>query len=458
MKKKNMRLLLYPLGFLLALTVISCQTSDVETDVDPAWSAWIKANHFPVRSLDADDTDYSDLQFFKPLLEGRRLAGLGENGHGVAEFSRAKVRLIKFLHEEMAFDVIAFESNIFECYQADSHAADWTAEAMMGRSIFQVWHTEDVLELFRYIKETKHTPRPLILAGFDDQNSTVGSKRRPDAFQRAIAKIDPGYADVVLSTDLDFQNTIYDSANWQAAYTEAYRLFYDGLSQWFDEHMEELLPLFAHAPRLPLVLRQAAWSQAREIEQNMASDAQDVFNIRDRAMADNIDALLEQLYPGQKIMLWAHNAHLDRNPNAAGILNWEMLNMGYWLEQRHRAILYIVGFFMFQGEAANNLRSIYPVRSARSGTLESILFQTGAEFAFVELLNQAEHPGNSWMFSTIPFFDSGTYRSTMIPRQQYDGIFYVKTVSSAAIYPLLRIARLSPGSGLLNDPPANSGY
>ena len=55
MKKKNMRLLLYPLtGFLLVLTVISCQTSDVETDVDPAWSAWIKANHFPVRSLDAD--------------------------------------------------------------------------------------------------------------------------------------------------------------------------------------------------------------------------------------------------------------------------------------------------------------------------------------------------------------------------------------------------------------------
>ena len=51
-------------------------------------------------------------------------------------------------------------------------------------------------------------------------------------------------------------------------------------------------------------------------------------------------------------------------------------------------------------------RSIYPgqVRPQRDIGGRSSL-QTGAEFAFVELLNQAEHPGNSWMFSTIPFFD-----------------------------------------------------
>ena len=46
---------------------------------------------------------------------------LGESGHGVAEFNHAKVRLIKFLHQQMGFDVIAFESGLFECFNADRH-------------------------------------------------------------------------------------------------------------------------------------------------------------------------------------------------------------------------------------------------------------------------------------------------------------------------------------------------
>lgn len=36
---------------------------------------------------------------------------LGEASHGVAESNWAKVRLIKFLHQQLGFDVVAFESS-----------------------------------------------------------------------------------------------------------------------------------------------------------------------------------------------------------------------------------------------------------------------------------------------------------------------------------------------------------
>lgn len=427
MKKKNLSIFNCLPAILLALITVGCQP-DSGPDVDATWSDWIKANHYPLRSLDTDDNDYNDLQFFKPLLSGRRLLGLGENGHGVAEFSRAKVRLIKFLHEEMVFDVIAFESSIFECYQADSHAVDWTAEAMMGRSIFQVWHTEDVLELFRYIRESKKTSRPLILAGFDNQNSTLACLRRPAAFQSAIAKIDPDYADEVQRLDLDFLKMTF-SADWQAALVEPYRLFYDNLWQWFDAHMEELIALHPRAPLLPLVLRQSAWSQRTDIDAMITPYEQGGFNFRDRAMADNVGVLLEKLYPDKKIMLWAHNGHLDHNFNLTGEVNWEMFSMGYWLSQRHRPLLYTIEFFMFQGAAAETNRSVYQIAPAPAGTLEAVLFQTGAEFAFADMLNQSENPGNSWMFSTINWMNSGIWATPMIPRRQFDGIFYVKTVN-----------------------------
>ena len=219
------------------------------------------------------------------------------------------------------------------------------------------------------------------------------------------------------------------SADWQAALVEPYRLFYDNLWQWFDAHMEELIALHPRAPLLPLVLRQSAWSQRTDIDAMITPYEQGGFNFRDRAMADNVGVLLEKLYPDKKIMLWAHNGHLDHNLNLTGVVNWEMFSMGYWLSQRHRPLLYTIEFFMFQGAAAETNRSVYQIAPAPAGTLEAVLFQTGAEFAFADMLNQSENPGNSWMFSTINWMNSGIWATPMIPRRQFDGIFYVKTVN-----------------------------
>jgi erythromycin esterase len=50
----------------------------------------------------------------------------------------------------MGFDVIAFESSIYECFAANTAV---TSTEMLSGSIFGVWATEEVLPLFDYIKE-----------------------------------------------------------------------------------------------------------------------------------------------------------------------------------------------------------------------------------------------------------------------------------------------------------------
>ncbi|MCY8918822.1 erythromycin esterase family protein [Bacillus atrophaeus] len=61
----------------------------------------------------------------------------------------------------------------------------------MKDSIFDVWHTEDVLELFQYIKEQKEKGDPLILTGFDIQDM-------PGKFNKSVhdlfKKVDPAKA------------------------------------------------------------------------------------------------------------------------------------------------------------------------------------------------------------------------------------------------------------------------
>lgn len=410
------------------LALSSCKTdSIVGPDVDADWSGWIKANHHKIRSLEAHDSDYSDLQFLKPLLSGRTLVQLGESGHGVSEFDKAKVRLIKFLHEELGFDVIAFESSMYDCFMADKEAAGLAAVDIMGRSIFSVWHCEETLALFDYIKESKQAARPLSLAGFDMQvSSSSYTENRPHVFRDVLSKIDAIYADEVFARDSEFLSGLYDE-EWVRSNADQYQQFYEELAQWLDAHGEELKPFFPASPRLPQILRQTAWGMVPYIDAYTAADIIGVFNHRDKAMAENAVVLADQLYSGQKIVLWAHNYHIQHNGHS-NYPGW--LNMGYWLAQRFRSRLYTIGLFMYEGEAGWNDFRVYTIEAPPANSLEAILFQAGEEYSFVDMLNQANHAGTSWMFTEIHARGWGIYDYLLVPREQYDGIFFVQSVHS----------------------------
>src|SRR5262245_47146742 len=104
-------------GLVLALalsTAVSAQSGNA------SWVAWARDHSFPVASIAPSATEeFADLQFLKQVIGDRRLVQLGESGHGVAEFDSAKARLVQFFHEQMGFDVIAFESSMYECFAAD---------------------------------------------------------------------------------------------------------------------------------------------------------------------------------------------------------------------------------------------------------------------------------------------------------------------------------------------------
>jgi len=304
-----------------------------------------------------------------------------------------------------------------------------TTVQAMRQSLFAVWNTAETQELFEYIKQTQNTERPLILVGFDNQiSSSYGLTRRPEWFRRALAVRDPVYAREVCERDRDFvekyraQGTAFfktNSAEWM--------LFFRELTDYFDTHMAELVGLHADEPRLPVVMRQTAWSMERLLEMLNQSDAYAGQSIRDRAMADNLDVLMQRLYPGRKIMLWAHNAHIMHNQPQGGQRPRPFTTMGSWLFARHRPILYTIGLFMYQGEAATNYQEPYTIEPAVCGSAEELLAQTGQEYCLVDLLHQAECPGNSWMFREFQVRDWGVRYLSMVLRDQFDALFFVRT-------------------------------
>src|SRR5688572_12479949 len=106
---------------------------------DSRWISWVRGNHHEIREPvnSAREDDFADLQFLKTVIGDRRIVQLGESHHSVAEYGAMKTRLIKFLHQEMGFDVLAFESSIYECYAADLR--QMTATDALFSSIFAVW-------------------------------------------------------------------------------------------------------------------------------------------------------------------------------------------------------------------------------------------------------------------------------------------------------------------------------
>lgn len=297
---------------------LSITVAPTAAGVSAAAIRGVREHHQPIRSLGAGR--YDDLRFLKPLLQGKRIVQLGESSHGVAEFNLIKARLVKFLHQELGFEVIAFESPLEQCYRADRQAASASPTNTLMDCLVGVWHTKEVLPLFEYIRASRQTARPLTLAGFDIQQIGRGKRGRPAFLRDVVAKLDAGYASEIFQLDADFLSE-YDKGRQSFQpylQRESARLIaaYDKLAEFLTQHQAKLLSLSKEDPQAPLVARQTARYLAQYIKQQIASDVAARAEGRDQGMADNLEFLLQELYPGKKIIIWGHNFHLQHD-NAA---------------------------------------------------------------------------------------------------------------------------------------------
>jgi len=231
--------------------------------VDTNYTIWLnnKYNRIDIRSLTSKN--FSDLQCFKQYIENRTLVQLGESSHSTKEYSQIKIRLIKFLHEQMGFDVIAFESGFFECFYTNENILNITETEAIKNSIFSIWGTS-MIELFTYIKETRSTSHPLILAGFDCQytSANYSISKRPMLLYNLISKIDNQYANKVRT--FDSLTIIKFKYPWPISYLTQYKdsikTTYSQIISFFDQHYDSLILYYPNNVIYPQILKQSVTS------------------------------------------------------------------------------------------------------------------------------------------------------------------------------------------------------
>lgn len=394
------------------------------------WVAYVKAHAQPIRSIDVNDSDYSDLAFLAPILQGRDIVELGESGHGVAEFSQTKVRLIKYLHERLGYDVIAFESSTLSTYLANEQSAQLTPTAFMQNSIFRVWSTSDVVNLFSYIQSTQSTSHPLVLAGFDVQlTAAYEDQARPGVFQEVVATVDPVYAQQVHDLDLGFLQNQGNSSYISANYLDL-KAKYQALTAFLDANATQIQAAYPTRPLYPLVVRQAAWGMGAYLDElnDMARNYYTNSNLdRDTGMATNLEMLIDNFYSGKKIMVWAHNAHIMHDASIYLELGWQ--NMGSFIFQKYGNRLYTLGLYMYQGSAALNDRTLYTISPALDDSVEGLLHSAGDPYVFLDISGvPASDNDTSWMYQNYSIRDWGTSAGAMTIKSEYDGLIQIDTV------------------------------
>lgn len=359
------------------------------------------------RPLRGEQSDYDSLL---ESLGDTRFVLLGEASHGTHEFYHARVEITKRLIVEKQFSAVAVEADWPDAYRANRYvrgiSGDATGrEALTGFQRFPVWmwRNQEVLAFLNWLRAYNSGSPVERQAGFYglDLYSLYSSM---EAVIRYLERVDPEAARRARYRYSCFEHFGED--------TEAYG--YEagfGLSPSCEQEVIEQLVELQHERGSALQRDgQGAEDEFFYAEQNarlvknaeryyrtMFSGRVSSWNLRDRHMAETLDALaahLNQRLGRAKIVLWAHNSHLG-DARATSMGEAGELNVGQLVRERYQHDTALIGFSTYSGTvtAASDWGAAHErkrVRPALEGSYEALFHETALP-AFLLSLRESGH-------------------------------------------------------------------
>ncbi|HEX2208449.1 MAG TPA: erythromycin esterase family protein [Longimicrobium sp.] len=417
------------------IVLVACDSPSGSRTVPDTPAQWLEQNAHPLSSISPSDRDFRDLRPLRQAIGDARVVMLGEQSHGDGATFLAKARLIAFLHQEMGFDVLAWESGMHDVERvwAQIQAGEDVIEASR-RGIFGVWtNSEQVLPTLDYVGTRARASRPLEMAGFDMQLTTQGPHDSLNVHMTRFARDigspvvnDPGWAAALTTL-----RGVSTGAHWvtkpeAAAQENALRLL-EALRADAAAAGGRRARWWAQVLRSTARYARVIWAEPPFPEPATLEGA----IARENQMAENLVWLANEHYRGRKIIVWAASLHIARamdglrsptgTPGAAN--GW--VPMG---ETVHRALgtqMYAVGFTAARGTFGRGA-SVNPVTRMMDGSLESHLDGTGMPYAFIDL--RSPGPGGDWLKDVYAMpFGYGWMRGDWT--RVLDGMVYIREMT-----------------------------
>ena len=424
----------YNLFFVLFIVIGCNTTSDDSSTVTsttndqvkisgntPDYEKYVTTNFSEIMSL-TNDENFDDLELFGKSVSNHRIVQLGESTHGSKQMSQIKTRLIKYLHQYHDFNVIAFESSAFACNMELELQTNIDAESLTKSCVYQVWHTEEVKELFAYILKSQKTDKPLRLTDFDIKFSArhIETKKKLIAFFNQIVKHFEltnavgveAFAELIVSYNKArfgcFNGNKVDCRFLKNSYSDA------------THTVERFRDSFIGDEPLLQLARIIANSYIFLIKQAYTNSLQD----RDQGMAVTLTELAEHYFTDEKVIVWAHNAHIAESLYSVDT-TW--LSMGHYLKESWQDELYTVGLFMTKGVSANNKRKKIRVKNHAVDSLEALAASVNKEIIFLPFSQSNENgSADDWLYMPTLNKNWGYWSQKTILAEAYDAVIVIE--------------------------------
>lgn len=349
-----------------------------------------------VRPLTGMATDYAPLL---ALIGDARFVLLGEASHGTHEFYRERAQITKRLITEKGFTAVAVEADWPDAYRVNRYIRgindDASAtEALIGFQRFPtwMWRNADVLDFIGWLRTHNGAlPAQMTQVGFYglDLYSLYNSMT---AVLDYLDKVDPAAAGRARFRYGCFEHFGEDSQAY------GYAASFDLNRSCEDEVIIQLRELQRHAAEYARRDGRVAVDEFFYAEQNarLVKNAEEYYramfrgrvsswNLRDRHMAETLDALATHLEQQQgtqaKIVVWEHNSHIG-DARATELGRSGELSVGQLVRERYDREAVLIGFSTYSGmvTAASDWGAPAErkrVRPALSGSYEALFHAVG---------------------------------------------------------------------------------
>lgn len=306
------------LSLLLVLAVAGC-SSEPSTPVTAPTVAWLDAHAQPLASLDPT-ADLTDLEPLAAMIGNRRLVGIGEATHGSHEFFTVKHRVLRFLVERMGFTGFAMEATAPELLKLDRYVRTGVGDpaVLLSHQYFWTWNTTEVLALIQWMRAynaSHDSAHQIGFYGIDMQYPAVAI----DTVKSFLAAKSPdlgGYIAALYECLTPYKNTDHGivSLNYVVAPQTVQLKCGQNVAAAYDTLSRSQATVVAATSQgeFDLILH-----MARIVAQWEAT--QTTRMTRDSAMAENVEWLFAR-GSGEKLLVWAHNGHINRNSTTMGAM------------------------------------------------------------------------------------------------------------------------------------------
>ena len=407
---------------------------------------WLQENAIAMRSVSPDDGDFSDLQPLKEVFGDATIVMLGEQSHGDGTTYLAKSRLVKFLHQEMDFDVLAFESNMYLSRRVNTllAAGETPYDAMTAGIPWTFSKSEQIQDLVSYIGQEFNSSNPLVIAGFDiplRNNSNSWDKtvflNGITTFLTSVGLDSSRYDDwanfreiIEVTMDSGYANVDPPDSASQLKFTNTIELIQDDLASIVSDPNPRETSFWMQIFENVRVNSERVWNVNYD---DWNSTPREILDLRDVRMGENIVWLAKEYFPNRKMIVWAATSHIARDMQAVDIFatpEYEgMVQMGDVVWDSLGTQMYAMGFTAYEGTYGAPLLPNFSTRVLQlpvPSAIEDLMNRAGFENAIINFRDLPQ--SGAWLEGALicrPFGHGNMIGSWT---QVMDGIIYTKTM------------------------------